>query len=177
MSIVYVLKLKYDKYYIGVTDDVMARYDQHVNGEGSQWTKSYPPVAILEKRPSTSPFDEEKVTKEYMLKYGIDNVRGAQYSRLDLTAYMIELERSIWHASGACLRCGRTTHFATDCKSKTTVTDRVLIAPATKPKTPRKSVKKIDSVKKTKTPLKTTTKQAVKRIMKLTGPGITRTTK
>lgn len=76
MEYIYILKLKNNKYYIGKTNNVNNRYEQHLNGYGSSWTKKYKPLSILKKILSTSPFDEDKYVKEYMSKYGIDNVRG-----------------------------------------------------------------------------------------------------
>lgn len=36
----------------------------------------YEPVLLEKVIENASPFDEDKVCKEYMLQYGIDNVRG-----------------------------------------------------------------------------------------------------
>ena len=127
MSVVYVLRLKDDKYYVGITQNMENRYDQHKRGKGPEWTKLYPPIEIVEQRYNASGLDEEVVTKEYMMKYGIDNVRGAQYSQVNLNMQTyIELEKSIWSAMGACLRCGRMSHYVDKCYAKSTVDGRLL---------------------------------------------------
>ena len=36
---IYILKLEGARYYIGKSDNVIKRYEQHVNGYGSAWTK------------------------------------------------------------------------------------------------------------------------------------------
>ena len=41
---VYVLRLEGGRYYIGKSDNVMNRYQQHLGGSGSAWTRKYRPV-------------------------------------------------------------------------------------------------------------------------------------
>ena len=79
MTSIYILKLESGKYYIGKSNDVNKRFEQHITGNGSSFTKIYKPVAIDKIIKNTSPFDEDKITKEYMIKYGIDNVRALCY--------------------------------------------------------------------------------------------------
>lgn len=75
---VYALKLENNKYYIGKTNkDVVDRYNEHLAGNGSEWTRLYKPIGIVKSQQSSSIFDEDNITKEYMMKYGIDNVRGS----------------------------------------------------------------------------------------------------
>jgi predicted GIY-YIG superfamily endonuclease len=129
MSSIYVLQLdnpqlEKGKKYIGRTDrDVQIRFQEHLSTKGgSAWTRKYRPLYIIEIRPSVSMFDEDNVTKEYMLRYGIDNVRGGSYVQINLdeTTYC-DLRKQIWMAQGKCIRCGRDGHFATKCKLKTFV--------------------------------------------------------
>ena len=76
---IYVLRLEGGRYYIGKSDNMMNRYQQHINGSGSAWTRQYRPVSLEKIIENVSPFEEDKITKEYMSKYGIDNVRGGSY--------------------------------------------------------------------------------------------------
>jgi len=151
MSIVYVLELKNGKYYVGVTDNVDKRFAQHLTGDGgAAWTKLHEPIKIIEERISTSLFDEEKVTKDYMLKYGIENVRGGPYSAVELDSAKLEsLEQSIWSATDSCMRCGRTSHFISNCYAKATVTGRPLAQAAATSKK-RKPTDEPDTVPKAK---------------------------
>jgi cellular nucleic acid-binding protein len=127
MPLIYVLELRSGKYYVGTTTDVDRRYEEHASGKGSIWTRQYKPLSILETRRANSIFDEENVTKEYMMKYGIENVRGGPFCGMSiLPAQMIGIERSIWSATCGCLRCGRKTHRASECKEKDTVSGRKL---------------------------------------------------
>jgi predicted GIY-YIG superfamily endonuclease len=129
MESLYVLQLANGKYYVGKSADVMKRFEQHTNGSGSAWTKVYSPIKILEVKPIATPHDENNVTKDYMKKYGIGNVRGGSYTQLTLPddARGV-LEREFRGTDDQCVKCGLAGHFAAKC----TATD------ATVPMTKRK---------------------------------------
>jgi predicted GIY-YIG superfamily endonuclease len=115
---IYVLKLTSNKYYIGKSSDVEKRYEEHKSGTGSSWTKLYKPTSIIEVRKSSSGFDEDKITKEYMAKYGIKNVRGGSYVSKELDDLQVyNLKREIWSANDCCTEFGRKGHFARYCKA------------------------------------------------------------
>ncbi len=119
MSHIYILQLEGGNYYVGCSDNVLQRYQQHLNGEGSAWTQKYAPISLIETYHASSPFDEDKVTKEYMAKYGIDHVRGGSYVTLSLTKEQRTcLELEIWAAKGLCTQCGKSGHFIKDCPVK-----------------------------------------------------------
>jgi predicted GIY-YIG superfamily endonuclease len=111
----YVLKLAGGKYYVGKSADVAQRFKQHLSGRGSTWTGLYKPVSIIETRPINSPFDETNVTKEYMKKYGMDNVRGGAYSKTDISEHADTLRAEFRAAGDTCFKCGCSGHFARDC--------------------------------------------------------------
>jgi predicted GIY-YIG superfamily endonuclease len=117
---IYVLSLQRGRYYVGKSSNVMYRYQQHVNGYGSAWTKMYKPVSIEKTIKHASPFEEDKVTKEYMAKYGIDKVRGGSYVDVELSEFHRDaINMEIWGAKDLCKQCGRKGHFAKDCYAKT----------------------------------------------------------
>ena len=119
MTIIYILRLQNNKYYVGKTDNIIKRYQEHLNGQGSAWTRKYPPTSLVKSIENASAFDEDKVTKEYMAKYGINNVRGGSYISETLDSDQITLlQREIWMAKDLCLSCGSNTHFLKDCNSK-----------------------------------------------------------
>jgi GAG-polyprotein viral zinc-finger len=123
MSTLYVLRLSGGKYYVGKTDDVMRRYEEHLNGSGSVWTRLHPPISLVKTMTAVSPFDEDKTVKEYMGIYGIDNVRGGTYVREILPDTVRDLiQKEIWAAQGKCTRCGSRSHFATSCSRSYTAT-------------------------------------------------------
>lgn len=116
---IYILKLAQGKYYIGRAQNPTKRYQEHLNGHGSTWTKKYEPISLIEVIPAASPFDEDKYTKIYMDKYGINNVRGGTYVTEFLDDVQLQaLRKELWGAKGKCTRCGRSTHFAKDCSAK-----------------------------------------------------------
>lgn len=118
---IYVLKLQGNKYYVGKSQDVIGRYQQHMNGQGSAWTKKYKPMSLHECKSDMSPFEEDKVVKEYMNKYGIENVRGGSYSQVTLDKVQIDaLTRELRGGTDACNKCGQKGHFIRDCPNKNT---------------------------------------------------------
>lgn len=124
---IYILKLKDGKYYVGKSDNPMARYREHLIGAGSAWTNKYKPVAVEKIIQNASNFDEDKYTKEYMAKYGIENVRGGTYVSLELDDFQKEtLNREIWAAENKCTRCGRGGHFVKDCFAKYDINNYII---------------------------------------------------
>ena len=116
-SVIYVLELNKGKYYIGKTDNPEKRIKDHISGNGAEYTKMFGVVKLLELIPSTDPFDEDKITKSYMAKYGIHNVRGGNYCKIKLSEEERNLlKRDIWGSLGKCVRCGRDGHYIADCK-------------------------------------------------------------
>jgi len=124
---IYVLRLQGGRYYVGKSENVMKRYQQHVAGTGSAWTKKYKPVAVEKTIENVSPFEEDKVTKEYMAKYGIEKVRGGSYIDVELSDFHLEaLQMEIWAAKDRCTRCGRPGHFMKNCYASSDVSGNKL---------------------------------------------------
>jgi len=83
----YALLLEDNHYYIGQTDDLVRRFRQHSEqiGEGAIWTYFYKPIKMVEfwdlgeyTQEGAMQF-ENKLTINYMNKFGIENVRGGDY--------------------------------------------------------------------------------------------------
>lgn len=118
----YVLRLQGGRYYVGTSANIQTRFQQHMNGQGSAWTRKWKPITIEKTALGVSPFEEDKVTKEYMAKYGIEKVRGGTYVSETLPEAQEEaLKQEIWSAQGACTRCGRKGHFVKDCHAATDI--------------------------------------------------------
>lgn len=113
---IYILQLAGGRYYVGKTNNIARRYQEHLNGTGSAWTRRWPPTTLVKTVTATSPFDEDKTVKEYMAKYGIDKVRGGSYvaETLDATQHDL-LTKEIRGAEGRCVTCGGAGHFAAAC--------------------------------------------------------------
>ena len=118
MIYIYILLLKNNKYYIGKTKNPSFRLDDHFNHKGSEWTKKYHPIKVLKLISNCSNFDEDRYTKEYMFKKGINNVRGGSYCKIKLNNDEINLiQKEINSASDCCYICGSTQHFANNCNN------------------------------------------------------------
>ncbi len=65
---VYVIKCDNDSNYIGQTDNLRKRWEDHLSGEGAEWTKSHPPQYIMYWEEFSS--RKEAVIKEKWLKTG-----------------------------------------------------------------------------------------------------------
>jgi len=113
---IYILELRNNKWYVGRTSDIVLRYQQHMQGQGSAWTKRFTPLVLHKTITNASIYDEDRYVKEYMALYGIDNVRGGSYCTFDLTAAQTTaIQTEIWSATDCCLRCGEHGHFVKDC--------------------------------------------------------------
>ena len=87
-----------------------------MNGGGSAWTRKYKPISLAKVVENVSHFEEDKVVKEYMDKYGIDKVRGGSYAEVELSDFQKEvLQAEFRGAKDLCKRCGRSGHFVKDC--------------------------------------------------------------
>lgn len=118
---IYVLCLEGGRYYVGKSANIVNRLQQHLNG-GCAWTRKYKPISLEKTIVNVSSFEEDKVTKEYMSKYGIDKVRGGSYVEVELSEFQIEtLNVEIRAATDLCTRCGRKGHWVKDCYAKTSV--------------------------------------------------------
>ena len=116
---IYVLQCENNKYYVGRTNNLEQRIDNHFNNFGSYWTIRYKPIKILKMYHNCDEYDEDKYTLKYMKKYGIDNVRGGSFVRLTLSKYekkfLIKMIRS---SENKCFYCNGLTHYVNDCNLK-----------------------------------------------------------
>jgi len=116
MVFIYVLELENNKYYIGKTNNPKFRLESHFNSNGSWWTKKYKPLNVIELLPDCDSFDEDKYTIKYMVKYGIENVRGGSFCKIKLSnENIITLNQIINSVSDKCYICNNYNHFAKDC--------------------------------------------------------------
>lgn len=117
MPTIYVLLCAGNRYYIGKTDrPIQDRVEEHFSHNGSEWTRKYKPIKVIEIIQNADDFDEDKYTKQYMKEHGIDRVRGGTYTQIQLPEFSIKsLEKELCNASDLCFRCNRPGHFANQC--------------------------------------------------------------
>jgi len=87
MDKLYILKLENDKWFIGKSANVEKRYEQHLNGEADPFTQLHKPISLELSRDLTSETDHDETVREYMRKYGVENVRGGIYSKTEFNSY------------------------------------------------------------------------------------------
>jgi len=134
MVYIYVLKCQGNKFYVGKTEDPQFRLDTHFKEGGSVWTKKYKPIQIHELIPDQTDHDEQRVTQEYMGKYGIDNVRGGPWCRIDISESLSAIQHILKSNSDKCYNCGSNDHFAQQCKKVKQIKSKPKIKPKIKPK-------------------------------------------
>jgi hypothetical protein len=122
MFTIYILKLEQNKYYIGLSKYPESRIQEHFNGNGSSFTSLFKPIQIIKQIQTYDRYDEDKIVKQCMSKYGILNVRGGSYSNIELSDTIVDfLEKEIMHARNACFRCLKRGHFMKNCNAKTNI--------------------------------------------------------
>ena len=120
MIYIYAIKLKKEKYYIGKTTNPQFRLQSHFDSNGSSWTKKYKPLQVIEIIPNCDDYDEDKITMQYMDKYGIDNVRGGSFVSVKLDKSTIDtLKKMSDGTNNKCFICKEEGHFANRCPNRT----------------------------------------------------------
>lgn len=117
MNLLYVLKLEANKFYIGKTNNIQRRFNEHKRNS-CRFTVMYKPLQVLETYRYFE-FGEDMLTLKYMKKYGIDNVRGGSYSSPILSKEEIRLiDKMIKTSNDRCYICNDKGHYANACKRK-----------------------------------------------------------
>ncbi|CAB3754820.1 MULTISPECIES: GIY-YIG nuclease family protein [Burkholderia] len=85
----YVLELEEGRFYVGLSDDLDRRWEQHKSGVGAEWTKRYRPLrrvyAINTGTQDTHRAEamEDEATIALMSEHGIERVRGGHFCKID----------------------------------------------------------------------------------------------
>jgi len=115
---IYRILLEKDKIYVGRSIDIKKRINSHKKSSGSSWTKKYPYVKRLDTITNNNTlFSELEETIKNMALYGINNVRGSMFRKINLTRtekiYAAQLYCEMYNL---CSRCGSNEHFIGNCK-------------------------------------------------------------
>ena len=134
---IYVLELQGNRYYVGKTNRTFQRFNQHKSGSGARWTQKHKVKDLFAFHKDMKDTDENKITIQMMKKYGVRNVRGGSWTKVNMTEAEIKrLEKRI-NARGkrrtkssstkkttkakkriSCTRCGRTSHTVDKCYAR-----------------------------------------------------------
>ena len=123
---VYVLQLQNGGYYVGKSDDIDARVQQHKSGGGSAWcrhkggvVKEMPTVFHGSLGDISSWEMNETVTQ--MLLHGYANVRGWEFTSCGplSTGELDMIKHVVMGQADACRNCGNGGHFAESCLTST----------------------------------------------------------
>ena len=115
---VYILRLANAKFYVGRSTNIKQRMKNiFVNKyRVPYWVQKHKPMSILYVFPYCDPFDEDKITKMMMVRFGIDNVRGGSYSRINLSGDDKKLiTKEFRGALNLCFKCGSNRHWSHKC--------------------------------------------------------------
>ncbi|AYV78141.1 MAG: GIY-YIG nuclease [Edafosvirus sp.] len=115
----YVFRLQYNKYYVGLTDErVEDLYLKYVNEtlDDIEWMVKYKPIGIVETYKIKDTAEEDKKTLHYMALYEIDNVRGGSFSSFDISDDETRLIKKLMKSNfNKCFKCDKADHFAYEC--------------------------------------------------------------
>ena len=127
-NVIYVLALEHGCFYVGRTQRrrLETRIDEH-KSVGCGWTRLHKFVSIVCVQPMVSNFDEDNVTKSYMMQYGIENVRGGSYNMPTLHSFQVQsLEVEFKGANDVCFKCGQSGHYISDCREEDNYQDDLM---------------------------------------------------
>ena len=134
---IYVLELQGKKYYVGKTNHTFRRFNQHKTGSGAKWTQKHKVEDLFAFHKDMKDSDENKITIQMMKKYGVRNVRGGSWTKVNMTEAEIKRLENKINARGrrrrttktpqkkamaskkkSCTRCGRTSHTVEKCYAR-----------------------------------------------------------
>lgn len=117
---IYILKCENNKFYVGKTNSLEHRIQQHFRGSGAQWTRQHKPINVVRIYRNRSSLDETFVTLQLMIKYGIHSVRGGPYCCTIFLPYTIKsIIKSICSENYVCSRCCNSDHVINNCSNNT----------------------------------------------------------
>ena len=106
MTILYVLQLSEEKWFIGKTNDPNFTLDEGIYS--IEYVRINSPASVYKIIPNCDDFDLDKYVKIFMNSYGIENVRGGSYSNPELSEEeKFILKRELNTANNKYINCGQ----------------------------------------------------------------------
>jgi len=119
MVTIYVLELEDCKYYVGQSAEPRKRIRQHFKGKGCEWTRRYNPVRKLLTKKKAYISEEDTIARQFMFVFGMENVRGGKYVKIDLAdCEKKDIRSSFVSEYGLCFICLKTGHFGRRCPNR-----------------------------------------------------------
>ena len=116
---IYILELENGKYYVGKTKDINIRIETHIVGKASMWTSLYKVISVKKIFNNCDSYDEDKILLKTMFEFGINNVRGGSFTKIELNKDEINiLEQMLNSINDLCYVCKKGGHYSSSCKKK-----------------------------------------------------------
>lgn len=120
---VYVLELSDNYIYVGQSQDVAARIQQHMQGKGAKFTRLHKPTGKQLPRlgsiEGSGDSGEREETLLQMRKHGIDRVRGWRYVSDKISARQLtDIRENFKEMFNLCRICMSKDHMASACSKK-----------------------------------------------------------
>lgn len=142
-DVIYILPLEGDRLYVGTTNNIARRTEEHLSGQGAAFTKKYRMVGSLPIRVYVlkNQFMEDNVTVALMCEFGYNFVRGGSYVTNKLSAaQQRHLRLQCAHTDGRCIKCGLQGHKSSSCRMRIPEEDKIAKKQQQKTPKPKKMV-------------------------------------
>ncbi len=119
MSGVYVLELNNNKRYVGMSENIEKRLQEHTSSNGAAFTKRHGVLKrceVITKQDGSLETWEQNETLAQMIKYGINNVRGFQWVNEEISKEQASVIKTLMCGLfSLCNICGKPGHYSSDC--------------------------------------------------------------
>lgn len=82
---IFLFELEHGKFFVGAGPDPEKAIEEHREGLGPHWTQIHRPLRILQVVAFAPITELDSYVRKWMLQYGVDNVRGGNWTHLRLT--------------------------------------------------------------------------------------------